>query len=414
MRKRTIRLASTSLRFTALAARFLLIFALAMFLPPTEVGLYGLVAATATYAVYALGMDFYTYSTREILESDRSTWRTKLTSHAAILGTIALIATPVFIGIGISTLLPWSIVGWLATIAISEQWAQDIDRTLIALSKQFAASVVILVRQAAMPLTVVIMFAASSDLRKIEWVFGSWTVFNVVAIILGLLFLHHTTPRGRLRVDWAWVRKGLVVALPFLGGTLLLRLLFTLDRQIVAYFDGLDVLGAYVLAVTISGGLSSVIAVGIMQFNYPSLITAAREKSYIDFRQIMRSITWQTTIVSGAAVLTAIVSHSWISTWFGQNVYVEYSWAIPASMIASALYNISLIPHYGLYAFHKDRTIFASTAISVSMFIACLAVLISLTNNSVLSVIVALCVANTTLLVVKYATYTRSRRAWAR
>ena len=59
------------LRGSTLASKFALIFVLAKFLEPAEVGLYGLFSATIFYCLMALGFDFYTYSTREIIVSDK-------------------------------------------------------------------------------------------------------------------------------------------------------------------------------------------------------------------------------------------------------------------------------------------------------------------------------------------------------
>ena len=47
-----------------MVCKFLLIFFLARILPPEELGTYGLFTATVGYALYFLGLDFYTYSGR--------------------------------------------------------------------------------------------------------------------------------------------------------------------------------------------------------------------------------------------------------------------------------------------------------------------------------------------------------------
>ena len=52
------RLFNMALRGLTLASKFLLIFFLARFLEPAELGLYGLVVATIGYALYLLGLDF--------------------------------------------------------------------------------------------------------------------------------------------------------------------------------------------------------------------------------------------------------------------------------------------------------------------------------------------------------------------
>ena len=68
------RLVSIVLRGMTLGSKFLLIFILARFLTPAELGLYGLLAATIGYALHLLGLDFYTYTTRELLKRPREEW----------------------------------------------------------------------------------------------------------------------------------------------------------------------------------------------------------------------------------------------------------------------------------------------------------------------------------------------------
>lgn len=67
-------LTNIAIRGSTLASKFLLIFFLARFLEPSELGVYGLFAATIGYSLYLLGFDFYTYTTRELLKCDRSQW----------------------------------------------------------------------------------------------------------------------------------------------------------------------------------------------------------------------------------------------------------------------------------------------------------------------------------------------------
>lgn len=69
-----MRLINVGLRGMTLVSKFLLIFFLAVFLEPQELGLYGLIIATIGYSLYPLGSDFYAFTTRELLKRDRKEW----------------------------------------------------------------------------------------------------------------------------------------------------------------------------------------------------------------------------------------------------------------------------------------------------------------------------------------------------
>ena len=58
------------LRGLTLTSKFLLVFFLAKFLEPRDVGLYGLLAAVVGYGIYFVGFDFYTYASRELISAN--------------------------------------------------------------------------------------------------------------------------------------------------------------------------------------------------------------------------------------------------------------------------------------------------------------------------------------------------------
>jgi O-antigen/teichoic acid export membrane protein len=68
------RLIAASLRLATLVARFIFILALAKFLPPAELGLYGLLFATIIFFLTILGFDFYTYAHRELIVTEPTRW----------------------------------------------------------------------------------------------------------------------------------------------------------------------------------------------------------------------------------------------------------------------------------------------------------------------------------------------------
>jgi hypothetical protein len=71
MASKARRLVNIGLRGTTLCTRFLFVFFLARYVTPASVGYYGLFTATVSYALYLVGLDFYTYNTRELLRVPR-------------------------------------------------------------------------------------------------------------------------------------------------------------------------------------------------------------------------------------------------------------------------------------------------------------------------------------------------------
>ena len=61
---------SLVLRAVTLASKFLLIVALAKYLEPSELGIFGLIGVTVALTIYIAGFEFYAYNTRELLKRD--------------------------------------------------------------------------------------------------------------------------------------------------------------------------------------------------------------------------------------------------------------------------------------------------------------------------------------------------------
>lgn len=405
------RLGALTLRLWTLATRFVLIFFLARFLLPSEVGLYGLLVATMGYVVYLLGMDMYTYTNREILKAPAHRWRPLAKSHTAFLLLVYVIVLPLLLLLFAFGLLPWALVAWFFILVVTEHLALEIDRMLVAMSDQFSASLVVFLRQAMMPSTIVPLMVLVPESRNLTAVLVVWTSYNVVAIVLGIALIARKVADGeRERVDWAWIRSGILVSLAFLTGTLLLRVLFAADRQIVAIYDDLEVLGAYTFALSVGTGLSSTLSVAVHQFGYPKVVIAAHERDREEFNRGLKTMGWQTAIVVSLAAIAVVALKDWLVAWVGGGIYAEYSWLLPASLGVYALYNASIVPHYGLYALHKDRTILAATGAALLTFIVTVVFCLTGNTSAVVSVLLGLSAASIILIAVKWVGYRHAMR----
>ncbi|MCS3841743.1 lipopolysaccharide biosynthesis protein [Microbacterium sp. AK031] len=406
------RLIPVGLRLSTLGLRFLLIFFLARLLPVEEVGLYGLVLATVSFVIFIFGFDFYTYSMRQLLRSGPDKRRTFLKSQVAFSVVLYAIGIPSLLLLFTFGLLPWSVVLWFLLLVPLEHIGTEIDRTLIAVSDQLGASVGLFVRQALLTIVTVPALFLVPAWRSIDVVLMLWVLFDALGVLIGAAFLvRHLKGQPSGSVDWTWIRAGARLALPFLIGTLCLRGLFTFDRQAVAWFGDLAMLGAYTLFMSIGAGMTQVIHAGVHQFTYPRLVTTVHDKNRAAFRQVFRSLTVQ-TVAGVAAISIAIVAvEPLLLRFVNATEYIEYAWTLPWIMIVTAIYNLSLIPHYGLYAHDADKTILFTTIAAFAVFLITTMALLPL--GVVVAVISAVGSASAVLLISKGIAYIRvDRTVW--
>lgn len=400
------RLLNLGMRGMTLLAKFLLIFFLARFLEPHELGLYGLLVAAIGYALYLLGLDFYTYTTRELLKHDRSHWGGMLKSQGVLTLVLYCIVLPLLLLVFVSGKLPWWTAGWFFALLILEHLNQEASRLLIAISDPLFASAALFLRQGAWVLLLVPAMYVDPDMRSLAGVLVAWTVGGLIALSLSAWRLASMRMGGwSLPADRSWIVKGIRVALPLLGATLAIRALFTIDRYWLESLAGLDVLGAYVLFISIANAMGAFLEAGVFVFAYPGLITAFQQEQPDNFRLGMRRLCIQTVcLVVGFCILT-LLSIAPLLDWLDRPLYREHVWVFPWVLLAMVLYNLSMIPHYALYAQRLDRAIIQSHIVALLLFVPVTWSFVS--TWSTLAVPIGLCVAFSLVLVWKVVAYIR-------
>lgn len=250
------RLLNIGFRITTLTTRFAFVFVLAKFLDPALVGYYGLFTASIGYALYLVGLDFYTYATREIIRAPAEQRGPMIKGQIALSGGLYVLVLPgSLLVLGMAD-WPGYLYWWFAPILVLEYLNQEISRLLIALSRQVTASMVLFLRQGSWAIAIVSLFALAPQSRNLDIVFAMWTASGIAAAGLGAWKLSLLQMAGwRLPVDWHWVRQGIAVSMGFLLATLALRGIQTFDRYWIEHLGGVELVAAYVLFIGMAGSL---------------------------------------------------------------------------------------------------------------------------------------------------------------
>lgn len=364
------RLFNLVLRGMTLASKFLLIFFLARFLEPADLGVYGLIVATIGYVMFLLGFDFYAFTSREILKRDLSEWGGLLKDQASVSFVCYVIFLPLLSIVFFQGLLPWRFAGWFFALLVLEHLTQELGRLLITISEQLLASLVLFLRSGVWAVLITVLMFFEPGLRSLDLVFGAWCAGAFLGLCLGVFRLMQLNIGGwRKKIDWRWIAKGLKVAIPLLVASLALRGVFTLDRYWFEVLVGLNVLGAYVLFIGIGNALLSFLDAGVFAFAYPALIRAHNRQEVASFRQSMRKLFIHTLVISFTFSVVALLLVGPLLVWIDKSLYIEHQNLFPWLLLAMVLYAVSMIPHYGLYAQGYDRQILISHIASLQIFI---------------------------------------------
>lgn len=398
------RLFNLSFQIGTLGARFLFIFFLAKFLDPADVGYYGLFVAAVGYSLYFLGLDFYTYTTREILKVPNEQRGEILKGHAALSGILYLLLLPIAV-----VLLQWAqwpveLSLWFIPILMLEHFNQEISRLLVPMSEQLAASTILFVRQGSWALAMVALMAYDRDSRNLHYIMASWAIAGVGAASLGFFKLRQLQLGGwRNAVDWLWIKKGIGISTAFLLATLALRGFQTIDRYWLESLGGIEVVGAYVLFLGVAGSLMTFLDAGVSSFAYPKFIQLHQLKEYKALHQGVRKLALQTLCVSLVFAIVSWLLLPYLLAWISKPVYTEHIELYPWILFAVIINAFGMVPHFALYAQGRDKPIIYSHFAALIAFVVSAFAL--QTNWPLLAVPIALNVAFFVILAIKAIAY---------
>lgn len=399
------RILNVSLQGVTLLTRFGLIFLLAKYLSPAEVGYYGLFAAAIGYGIYFVGLDFYTYLTREIIG-------TPVEKRGALLkgqAVLSLLLYTIFIPVAVFLAIEYSgwpnyLMWWFFPILFVEHFNQEMSRLLVALSEQVTASALLFVRQGSWALIVIFFMFFEPGSRTLEFPMVAWFIAGVFAALLGIFKLKKMDFGGwRAKVDWRWIGKGIAVSAAFLFATLALRGTQTFDRYMLESIGGIEVVGAYVLFVGIAGSLLAFLDSGVFSFTYPALIGLSQNKNWAVARKKVKQMLWFTIAFSFLFSMASLIVMPYLLKWIGKDAYTSsidlYYWILLATIVNV----IGLVPHYALYAAGKDKAIILSHVLA--FFVFCGAVFLLRATSHALAVPQGLVIAFLFILIFKTLAY---------
>lgn len=404
-----MRLLNIGLRFATLGTRFVFVFFLARYMSADSVGYYGIFTASIGYAIFFVGAEFHVYVARQILSVPAEGRGQMLKGHAALSGMLYLVWIPIIAillnGVGWPAHLVW----WFLPILFLDHINQELFRLMVIMRSQLTASFLLFVRQGSWAIGMVLLMIFSERSRNLDIIMLTWLVAGVAALALGLYKLRQLEISGwRRPIDWAWLRRGLLIAAPFLVATLAQRGILTFDRYWLKDLGGIEIVGSYVLFFGVASSLTVFLDAGVFSYTYPELIKHHINNERAIARAKVRAMLFQTVIISAGFSVVSWGLMPYILLWVGNPVHESYLGLFPWVMSAIAIYGISQVPHWGLYALGKDRVIVLSHVAAFMAFI--IVTWISSDAFGPYAVLIGVNVAFGTILALKAVAYLRLTR----
>ncbi|AQG99879.1 hypothetical protein A9R05_14445 [Burkholderia sp. KK1] len=412
---RIARLVNVSLRGLTLASKFVLLLALAKLMSLIEVGQYGVLAATISYALFVLGLDFYTYSAREMLNVDQTQWPPLLRNQAAFYVVCYATMLPVFyLALKWADTLSERLVVWCMVLVVLEHIAQELSRLLVAMSRPVSATVLGFLRGGLWVFACIAAMMEVPALRNIETVLIAWAFGSLSAVVFGFASIRglRLSDASRRPVDWRWIWRGLKVCAPLLVATLAIRGLSVFDRYLQGYFSDKEMLGVYTFYASLASAILAFLDAAVFSFQYPRVVKAAQGEDKFAFRLAVKHLTNATVFTVILLSVAAAIGIRPVLALLHKSAYAENVGMFIWILAGVNLFAVSMIPHYVLYAIRRDRAILIANVSSVVVFFV--AAFLLAPHSRSLAIPIALTVAFGTMCASKLAfvdVYTRSKKS---
>jgi len=360
-----------TLRGLTLVSKFFLLVYLAKVLPPEQLGVYGLFTVTIGYALYLMGLDFYTYAQREMLSLPKSAWGGIIRNQFMFYALVYLVVLQLLLLVFVAGLLPWQMLGWFYLLLTLEHLSQELCRLLVACGKVTMANVTLFFRGGAWVFAVVLIFWTNPEMHGLTAIWAGWSVGVAVSIVIALMGVRKVVgpmPENTV-TDWRWVQRGLKTASLFLVGTLAIRGLFTFDRYFLDLYAGKSAVGVYSFYMGIANAMMAFADAGVISRLYPRIVAAFRGGRYEEYRQYLKKLAGGIVLLFVTFSLGLFVTIGPVLHYIGRDVYLEQIATLWILLAAMGVYTLGLVPHYALYARGADRSVVVASVLAVVVFV---------------------------------------------
>jgi O-antigen/teichoic acid export membrane protein len=343
------------LRGLTLASRFLLSLLLARMLSPAEMGQYGLLTAALAFALLGIGLEFYTFTLREMVAAT-PVGQARIIANQIALGAVALLILGVLVLIIVSTgLFPLRLAPWFFLILITEHVSLEATRVLIISSRPVRAYVGIFLRGGIWVYALAALMHAEPSSRTLEAVLIWWIGGGIASIVLSAISLADLPWRELkgYRPDWKMIFVGLRTARPFMLTAVGASIISYVDRFIIDGVLGKDALGIYTFYSTILIGLLSL--GGSISHQFLPKIISGYSTGQNAYRIALRSFFLSLFIVATGSTIISGLAMAPTLNFLGLPAYESNVRLFYALLPGVFLRILADVPSYALYAARSDR-----------------------------------------------------------
>ena len=354
------RLLNLSLRVLSMVAKFLLIIYIGKYLSTETLGEYGLFVTTITIAIYFLGLDFYTYNTRELLHKNEDERFALIRDQFIFHSLVYALVLPLLFVVFVFDIIDYKYILLFYLVLIMEHVSQELFRLYTTLSMPIFANLLLFFRAGIWVYVLILLWMYDmKDTQNLSFVYLGWFVGSFISIVIGLVYLIKLYDTNALKrnIDWLWIKQGVKISIPFFIGTIAYKVIEFSDRYMIDYYMTKSDVGIYTFFGSIANTMQTLVFTLVIMIYYPKMIELYRDSETEKFEQTVKKffvevLTYSLVTIAGVAVLI----HP-ILEYLGKAEFIQSLSVLWILLGAALVLNLSFVPHYVLFAKHKDIAI---------------------------------------------------------
>ena len=304
--------ANLGIRGATLIGKFLLVYFLADQLTVEQNGVWGIFTTSIALSLYVVGLDFYTYSSRRILDFKEEDRSPMLRDQLVFYFISYLVLFPILGLLFVFNVIDIKFAIFFYAILIFEHLAQEAYRTFVVFSKPIIANIILFLRTGSWAYLILILWTAGVDeLKSLRWLYLFWMCGGIAALAVSLYFLAKFKFKSvkHIPIDWKWIKQGIKVSLLFFIGTVGYKIIEFADRYFIDYYHTKEEVGVYTFYANMCNIVETFVHTAVIIIFSPRLIETFHKSNY-DYRKTLAQFAKQVviyTIIIGVALAILII-----------------------------------------------------------------------------------------------------------
>lgn len=356
----TIRVFNLGLRVVTMLAKFLLIVYIGKYFSVEALGEYGLFVITITMAMFFLGMDFYTYNSREIIGKEKNDQFILIRDQFIFHLLVYIVVLPLLVIVFLLDVISYKYMFLFYILLIMEHLSQELYRLYTTLFMPIFANILLFLRMASWVYVLILLWVYDmEDTQNLYFVYLSWFIGSTLSVILGVGYLFKLYDKSTLssNINWTWIKKGLKISIPFFIGTIAYKVIEFSDRYMIdAYMTKMDV-GVYTFFASIANSMQSIIFVLVIMIFYPKLIELYKDEEFNEFNIKVKRFFWEVLIYSIIMIIGIVLFIYPILDYLGKQEFIKNLSVLWILLASTLVLNLSFVPHYILFVKKMDIVI---------------------------------------------------------